>query len=154
MAFLEAEDIYGSVEAILFPKVYERFKDELRRNAAVKIVGRVSVKENGDVDIICDSIVPLKKGSVSDLNAKVAEENTKGKYKSGLYLRVPSMNDARYIKARNVMDVFDGRMPVIIKETDTGKAFVSPESKSVMMNGTMLRVLKEILGEENVKYVE
>lgn len=154
MAFLEAEDIYGSVEAILFPKVYERFKDELRLNAAVKIVGRVSVKENGDVDIICDSIVPLKKGTALDLNVKTVAEASKGKYKSGLYLRVPSMNDEHYIKARNVMDVFDGRTPVIIKETDTGKAFVSPESKSVMINGTMLRVLKEILGEDNVKYVE
>lgn len=52
------------------------------------------------------------------------------------------------------MDVFDGDTPVIIKETSTGKAFCSPRSTWVMMNDTMLRCLKELLGNDNVRYIE
>ncbi len=166
MAFLDIEDMFGSVNVLLFPKLYEQYSEILKVGSVYKFTGRVSVKESGDVDLICDRIEPLQKGTVVPQTAvnsysqqpKKTEQSAsapqQSRYKYGLYLRVASMESEAYKAARRIMDVFDGSTPVIIKETDTGKAFVSPKHTWVMMNDTMLRCLKEVLGDENVKFVE
>ncbi len=162
MAFLDIEDMFGSVNVLLFPKLYEQYGETLKIGSVFKFIGRVSVKESGDVDLICDRIEPLPKGTAmpqqSDNKAYHAkqkpDDEQKSKYKSGLYLRVTSLQSEAYIKARRIMDVFDGSTPVIIKETETGKAFVSPKNTWVMMNDTMMRCLCDILGSENVKFIE
>ena len=166
MAFLDIEDMFGSVNVLLFPKLYEQYSDTVKIGSVFKFTGRVSVKESGDVDLVCDRIEPLPKGRAvpqSNLGAKPQFQRPSAepkadapasKFKRGLYLRVTSMQSEDYLKARRIMDVFDGTTPVIIKETESGKAFVSPKNTWVMMNDTMMRCLCEILGTENVKFVE
>ena len=162
MAFLDIEDMFGSVNVLIFPKIYEQYAESLKIGSVYKFTGRVSVKESGDVDIVCDRIEDMQKGAklvdnskeVSRSDIKSSESSNNGKFKSGLYLRIASLEDESYIKARKIMDVFDGDTPVIIKETSTGKAFVSPKNCWVMMNDTMLRCLYDILGDENVKYIK
>ncbi len=158
MAFVDIEDIYGTVSVIVFPKVYEKYAELLKTGEVVKVIGKLSVRESGEADILCQSLERLKKGrsneKASGGSEAVRSEPSGGRVKKGLYLRVASMECEQYKKARLIMDVFDGDTPVVIKETETDKAFVSPSSKWVMMNGTMLRCLKELLGDENVKYVE
>ena len=56
--------------------------------------------------------------------------------------------------ARRIMNVFDGDTPVIIKPEDSSSALLSPRSGWVMMNDVMLRCLKELLGSDNVKFVD
>ena len=162
MAFLDVEDMFGTVNVLLFPKLYEQYSETLKIGSVFKFTGRVSVKESGDVDLICDRIEPMQKGTAvpkatvrsGRLRPETNQPQSTSKFKSGLYLRISSMQDEAYIKARLIMDVFDGNTPVIIKETESGKAFVSPKNSWVMMNGTMMRELVKLLGEENVKYVE
>lgn len=159
MAFVDAEDMYGSVNVIVFPKLYEQYSNVLSIGSCFIFTGRVSVKESGDIDIVCDRIDYLPKNQPgseqpSVLTAESSENEKAQRYRKGLYLRVTSMKDEPYIKARRIMDVFDGDTPVIIKETSTGKAFCSPRSTWVMMNDTMLRCLKELLGNDNVRYIE
>lgn len=45
MAFVTLEDIYGSIEALVFPKVLERSADLLTPGSAVKAHGRISFTE-------------------------------------------------------------------------------------------------------------
>ncbi len=162
MAFLDIEDMFGTVNVLLFPKLYEQYSETVKIGSVFKFTGRVSVKESGDVDLICDRIEPMTKGSAvpkstvpnRSFESKSHQPPKDSKVKRGLYLRVNSMQDESYIKARLIMDVFDGNTPVIIKETETGKAFVAPKHTWVMMNDTMLRELIKLLGGENVKFVE
>ena len=157
MAFVDIEDMYGSVNVLVFPKIYEQYSESLKQGAVFKFIGRVSVKESGDIDIVCDRIEPLVKGKAalkptpSSVQSQTVQSDKR--YKRGLYLRVTSIQDEAYIKARRIMDVFDGDVPVIIKETATGKAFCSPRNAWVMMNDTMMRCICEALGEENVKFI-
>ncbi len=156
MAFVDAEDVYGSVNVLLFPKLYSEYLPFLNVGTVLKFTGRVSVKESGEVDLVCDIIEKVlndasqPKGTIE----KVTPDEPKKNVKSGLYLRVGSMNSEEYKQCRRIMDVFDGEVPVIVKEVETGKALVSPKSSWVMMNDTMMRCLTEILGEDNVKYVK
>ncbi len=157
MAFVDAEDIYGSVNVLLFPKLYSEYNSWLSSGSILKFTGRVSVKESGEVDIICDIIEKVAADSENAKNNTQPEQQPKAEnknIKSGLYLRVDSMQSEDYLKCRRIMDVFDGDTPVIIKETQSGKAYVTPKNGWVMMNDVMMRRLTEILGESNVKYVK
>lgn len=59
MAFITVEDLYGSVEVLIFPNVYERCKDDLVEDSKVFIRGTVSVEEEEDSKLLCNMIVPF-----------------------------------------------------------------------------------------------
>ena len=157
IAFLEVEDMYGSVNVIVFPKLYEKYADSLKQGAAVRVVGRVSLKESGEVDIIADRIDSLVCGkAVANIKVdkpQTAENTEAPKYKKGLYLRVTSMKSDEYKAARSILDNYKGDVPVIIKETESGKAFCSPKNSWASVDGELILSLNEILGSKNVKYI-
>ncbi len=57
MAFLNVEDLVGTVEVVVFPKHYERYSSLLVEDAKIFVKGRVSVEEEKDGKLICDQIV-------------------------------------------------------------------------------------------------
>ena len=157
MAFIEAEDMYGSDNVLVFPKLYEQYQESLKQGAVLKFIGRVSVKESGEVDVIADRFEQLPKGKANFETEKSKTESSpksETKYKKGLYLRVASMQNEKYIAVRKILDDFKGIVPVIIKETDTGKAFCSPQQSWVSVNEQLLLRICDILGRDNVKYIK
>lgn len=60
MAFLTLEDMYGTVEVIVFPKDYERRKDLLEEGAKVFVCGRAQVEEERGGKVICQNIIPFE----------------------------------------------------------------------------------------------
>lgn len=160
MAFITAEDMYGSIGLIVFPKVLAGIATILREGSVLQIDGRVTLREDRDMELILeaakaveDSEDDIGTGKNQDIPAPVSEPPRK-KIKAGLYLRIPSMESAEYKKAQQVMDIFDGKTPVYIVCTDTGKRYQSPMGKWVDMNLPMLSHLRKVLGADNVKLVE
>lgn len=45
MAFTSVEDLTGTMEVIVFPRVLDTFRDSIKENAVVVIEGRLSVRE-------------------------------------------------------------------------------------------------------------
>jgi DNA polymerase-3 subunit alpha len=58
MMFITLEDLTGSTEVVVFPKVYEEFKQFLIMDACVAMKGKVS-KRNGDTSFMADKIKVL-----------------------------------------------------------------------------------------------
>lgn len=56
MAFLTLEDLVGTVEVVVFPKVYEQESAKLTEDSKVFIKGRASAEEDRDGKLICESI--------------------------------------------------------------------------------------------------
>lgn len=56
MAFLQVEDLFGSVEVIVFPKDYEKYSAKLVEDGKVFVKGRVSLEEDKDGKLICEKI--------------------------------------------------------------------------------------------------
>lgn len=56
MAFLQIEDLVGTVEVIVFPKDYEKNSAKLFEDNKVFIRGRVSAEEEKDGKLICERI--------------------------------------------------------------------------------------------------
>lgn len=59
MAFIEIEDLFGTVEVIVFPNVYERCSDVISEDKAVSVKGTINFKEGEMSKLLADSITGL-----------------------------------------------------------------------------------------------
>lgn len=163
MAFVNAEDRYGMLEIVIFPNVYEKYSALLGAGGALLFRGTVNLKENEEPKIICDSIVSARTNEDCK-NNPVAIKNTEHfsqnyqmqavkndtQKPSALYLRIDDLNTDKYNRAKRVLDIFDGRTPVIFYLTDTKRKVKAPSSMWVDINPVMIKELKYQLGDENV----
>lgn len=59
MAFVTVEDMYGTVEVIVFPRDYEKNRLLLEEDRKVFIQGRITVEEDKPAKMICSRIIPF-----------------------------------------------------------------------------------------------
>lgn len=57
MAFITLEDLLGTVEIIVFPRDYEKYRPLLCEDAKIYVRGRVSASEDQQAKLICEKIV-------------------------------------------------------------------------------------------------
>ena len=76
MAFLTVEDLYGQMEVVVFPNIYEQFTKFIETDAQVWVEGRINLKEDEQPKILANYIKPLVQndnGNGIILNDKVCE---------------------------------------------------------------------------------
>ena len=56
MAFITVEDLVGTVEVIIFPRDYEKYRELLIEDAKIYVYGKVSAEEEKDAKMICEEI--------------------------------------------------------------------------------------------------
>ena len=56
LGFAVLEDLYGTVEVMLFPKIYERYSYMLQPETIVRVRGRISAKEDEMPKLLADSV--------------------------------------------------------------------------------------------------
>lgn len=177
MAFLTAEDVYGTIEVIVFSKIYEKNMQLLSEGNVVLIHGRISIREDEDTKIVCEAVEPCPdlnsiKYSVkrqnqtikmnyprtsevySQANSTSQQEKPKTNKRTGLFLRFSTENCEQQIKAQRVLDFFDGNKVLYFYFCDTKKYIRQPMSRCVDVNEPMLKELRRILGNENVCYLD
>lgn len=135
MAFVTVEDVTGSVEIIVFPKVYERYANMLSVGNVTVIKGRLSLRDDEDSKIVADSFEPCPK------------EEKKAK-KSGVFLRFGSENDPRVKAVLNILDGSTGAVPVYFFFSDK-KKYVNT-GLTFSKNDERKERLCELLGDGNV----
>lgn len=59
MAFFTVEDLYGTVEVIVFPRDYEKSKGMLNADSKIFVKGRANVEEDRGGKLICQKIIPF-----------------------------------------------------------------------------------------------
>ena len=57
MAFVGIEDIYGTVEVIVFPRDYEKNREYLKEDKKIFVTGRVTINEEENAKLICENIL-------------------------------------------------------------------------------------------------
>lgn len=159
MAFVNIEDRYGSMEAVIFPNVYEKYALYLSDGNAILIRGTLNFKENEEPKLICDTIEKARsneecKNNNFALNAGQQARNIPAKpvntKPSALYLRIDDLNTELYVKAKRVLDIFEGPTPVIFYLTNSNRKVKAPSSMWVSLNDVMIKELKFQLGDKNV----
>jgi len=56
MAYIMLEDVYGQIECVLFPKTYERFKNNIKEEEILKITGTLKYEKGSEPKVLVDSV--------------------------------------------------------------------------------------------------
>ncbi len=151
MAFVNIEDKYGTLEMIVFPKQLNEYGGMITEGRIVRLTGSVDRKEEEPVKLICDKILHIPNSpSEAERRKKTAGRKTP----RGLYLRLPNDNCTEYVRAMQVIDIFDGPEHLFIKFTDNGRIVKDPDSIRVDANPVMIQELCRRIGSENVVFVD
>ena len=134
MAFLTVEDMYGTVEVIVFSQLYESISNKLKEDSVIIVTGRSSVREDEDAKIVANEI-------------RFFEEldGTPGQI---LWLKV---NEADMNRVTGILAAHKGRNPVMIYNERKGKRMRLKEDFWVDLNEPLINELKHYLGKDAVK---
>ncbi len=146
MAFVTLEDLFGSIQMLVFPKTLTEFSELVTEGKIIKAKARISLRDENDAELICQQ---LENAPSPDGKLEVHRSS-----RPGLYLKVKNQSDPLYLKAMKDIAVFDGATPLYIYFTDVKKLMAAPASMRVSLNDVLIRELKRILGDKNVAVVD
>ncbi|MBQ7089350.1 MAG: DNA polymerase III subunit alpha [Clostridia bacterium] len=152
MAYIRVEDLYGSIETVVFPKILAQYEELLQAGNAVLITGRLDVQEEEAPKLICQRVepIPATPPALPQTPAPTKAPNPR----AGLYLRLPTSSGPVYESAYNALRSSPGNTPVYIRFTDSGKMVKAPKEWWVTPTAKVLALLKNTIGEDNVAMVE
>ncbi len=79
MAFVTLEDLYGSVEVLLFPNVYEEARQYLATDARVFVRGRVSVGDDENAKMVAQAVAPFGQAAALGSEQQVYRRRYEGR---------------------------------------------------------------------------
>ena len=138
MAFISLEDMLGSVEVLVFPKIYESRREVFAQDEKLFIQGRVSLGDEPVGKLICERVIPFR---------EVPRE---------LWLQYEDLEHYRAGEAAllTLLKEKEGRDTVIIYLKKEKAKKVLPANWRVEADGELLDKLTKILSEKNIKLVE
>ena len=137
MAFLTLEDLFGTVEVIVFPADYVLNRPLIVEGKRVLIKGKVTIDSDADGKLIAERIIDLEE--------------------TGKELWIQFQNRAdyekheRYINSLNTVDELRGQTPIRLYLKEEKQIRKMPASYNINLDEDFLSVLKGRFGEENVK---
>ena len=137
MAFITLEDLYGTVEVILFPRDYQKYRDLLVMDTGVYVRGRASVsEENGK--LVAETVIAMD---------QVPKE---------VWIQTPNIG---YFQEKQEMlyDVIrrhPGEQGIVIYSREEKAVKRLPSYENISGDAVSLGELRELFGEKNVKLVE
>ncbi|KKW30540.1 MAG: polymerase III, alpha subunit protein [Candidatus Uhrbacteria bacterium GW2011_GWD2_52_7] len=177
MAFARIEDPSGSIEAVVFPKIYAKVRTRLQADSFVLIAGKVSVRkrdeESATVErsILVDSMIifsedeipslvaMLQQGSWSDERTgelgygshEVAKPTQQRPGVEGLSIVVPQRPTHDMItKLREIFRASPGRARVFLVVDSGGERRKMSTEYSVELSREVIEKVGEVVGKENV----
>ncbi|MBQ1639692.1 MAG: DNA polymerase III subunit alpha, partial [Lachnospiraceae bacterium] len=137
MAYVTIEDLYGTMEVIVFPRDFERNRRVLVEDSKVFISGRVDAQEEKDAKLLCESVTPFEEIS----KTLWIQFETKEDYESmeqGLFDAIAGNEGRDHIKIYV-------KNPKAIKEL--------PSKYNICADTETVQKLSEKFGADNVKVV-
>jgi DNA polymerase-3 subunit alpha len=137
MAFVTVEDLYGAVECVCFPKVYDKIKEFMENDKVVSLSGKISINDDKAPSIIVDrmseftlenpivysaerggySQSPKAKSAHREEVARAAEKPAEPEPKvdlpKRLWLNITGMEEADVDELMEVLSFYSGETEVI-----------------------------------------
>ena len=163
MAFLNIEDLYGAVEIVVFPNIYDRYSSILQEDAIISVTGSINFKEGEMPKLLAENIVDLRelKDAIPEDTAKDMPEKfgssrfsaKAARQPQGLIkIKLPQGVDKDEIleKIRQVMRSHPGECQTIIYLPEGG-SFRTDESLWVVPDRDFQQKITDLVGAENYK---
>ena len=138
MAFLELEDLVGTVEVVVFPRDYERYGKVMTEDAKLFIRGRVSAEEEKPSKLICEKVWTFEE------------------IPRDLWIQFETVQDftGQEAKLYELTSESDGHDQIAIYVRSPRSVRRLGPSHSVRIDRDLLDRLRAEFGEENVKVTE
>lgn len=135
MAYLTIEDLVGTVEVIVFPRIFSTYRNIIEGTDKLFITGRVNANADENAKLICESVVPFE-----DVPRK-------------LWIRFAS--EEEYLKKAadlaEELKYSDGKDSIIIYCTKENKRIALPQSRNIRITPDILASLRAQYGIKNVE---
>lgn len=135
MAFVTLEDLYGTIDIIVFPAIYTSVSAFLTENNIILVKGRASVSEDKGSSILASAI--------SDYDHINRKNQT-------LWIRIPKDSSITISDVSTVTKKHAGDVRVIIYDEKTGQKMTTAKEGYVSLNDILLEELKELVGESSL----
>ena len=148
MGFGRVEDIYASIDIVLFPAVFERHKELLEKDNIILIEGTLEIGDRTQINV-----QSLRSWSSSeDDKEKVKEQPKKTETNSTgrLYVNFSELSDDEIGGVLRTLESYRGDCPAYGQRN--GKLLDT--NIKVAVTNQLIWELSAIVGEKNVKYVE
>ena len=136
MCFITLEDLYGTIECLVFPRIYDRLARMIQNDTVVVIRGTLSLREDEEPKLLVEDIRPLDSAESTPL----APERPKR-----LYLKIE--NRALTPMAQNLLREHPGSM--VVRAVIQGTVYELP--LRVTPDGELIKALENLLGGGSVK---
>ena len=138
MAFITVEDLVGTVEVVIFPKDYDKFRELLQEDRKVFVQGRVSTEDDKDSKLICEKIWNFE-DMPRELWVQFEDKNAYLKEEAALY---------------DLIRAEEGKDGVVIYIKSPKAVKRLSENWSIRITAELLHKMAAYFGESNVKVVE
>ncbi len=161
MAFVTVEDLFGTIECVCFPKVYERIRPFLENDRVVSLSGKLSIEQDKAPAIIVDKMnefildeeakKPTAFVETSAVYAPVAPEvkAEKPDAEKRLWLNVSQMEDEDIEELLETLSYYAGETQVCFVKD--GKKMLC--SQKVTPNKALMAELASFLEESCIKLI-
>ena len=138
MAFLNVEDLVGTVEVVVFPRDYEKSRMYLNEDTKVFVKGRVSEEDDNASKLICESIIPFEEVPCE------------------LWIQFPDIASyqSEEKKLLEMTKMSEGNDTVVIYCTKEKAMKKWPANRKIQVNAELLDRLYICYGKDRVKIVE
>ncbi|MBQ8686048.1 MAG: DNA polymerase III subunit alpha [Clostridia bacterium] len=157
MAFVTVEDMYGSIECVCFPKVYDKIRNFLETDRVVSLSGKISIDEDKAPVIILDKMqeFSIDEAQKSTQKARVADDEPtapaprreKPDSEKKLWLNITGLEDADIDELMEALTFYEGETSVFFVKD--GKKMSC--SQKVAPNRALLAELSSFLPDSAIK---
>ena len=154
MAFVTIEDMYGTVECVCFPKVYDKIRGFLAVDAVVSLLGKIDIPDDKAPTIIVDKMMQFdtengQSEPALSANASAPAMQTEKQKSKRLWLNVTDLSDADIQELMETLCFYEGDMEVCFVNKKTGVKQLC--SQKVSYNRALKAELSSFLPEECIK---
>lgn len=142
MAVGRLEDLHGSIELTFSPWYYEKIiKDKVEQDSVVTVTGKISFRQD-KASLLVDKLEVWSEQKMAETDKNAVSEK--------LYLKMPFKDNELYAKLSAVLKEYAGDIPVIL--VIDGDRLGMPYK--VRKNNGLIYELSDVLGEDNVRFVD
>ena len=158
MSFVEMEDIFGAVEVVVFPNVYELCSSLIDEDRIVAVNGHINFKEGEMPKLLADSVIDIRQAAAAP-QPQQDDAPQQAQPEGLIKIRLPEGDGIHNIEEQNsrkleaisaVMRKYPGRYQAIIYYPQGGSRRTS-EDLWVTPDDAFAREIEEIVGKGNYK---
>lgn len=176
MAFAMLEDLGGSIEMVLFPRILEEFESQLKGDVLLIVDGRLSVKDDS-FKLAVNRLWILKDGfdfealppiteTKSNFRAHRSPQSDRAKKSSAptkpfsagpisLVITLPPKTDKQLLaKMKEVIERYPGKTPVVLKLKDRNGPRLMRTQSAVDLRGPVEAELGLLLGKRHISVAQ